>query len=74
MLHPPITASLMFIFWAECVVIGVFNVIKLTYVPPLGCDQIDVKAMSFAHGSRAGAARFSFSCGFTVGCAFFASG
>lgn len=34
MFHPPVTMSLMLLYWAECVVIGGFNFIKLYYIKP----------------------------------------
>ncbi len=31
--HPPVTMSVMFLYWAECVIIGLLNFIKLYYIP-----------------------------------------
>lgn len=45
--HPPITMSLMFLYWAECAVIGVFNVIKLCYFAPPLDEGVELKSLSF---------------------------
>jgi hypothetical protein len=45
-LHPPITASLMFLYWAECVIVGIFNIFKLRYVPPLNLKASEMERMT----------------------------
>jgi Family of unknown function (DUF6498) len=30
--YPPITMSVMFLYWAECVIIGLLNIVKLYYI------------------------------------------
>jgi len=33
MRHPPVTMSFLFVYWAECGVIGVLNIVKLFFIP-----------------------------------------
>jgi hypothetical protein len=44
--HPPITASLLFLYWAECVIVGIFNIFKIGYVPPIGLKPSQIDSMT----------------------------
>ena len=44
--HPPITLSVMFLYWAESVVIGAFNVAKICYLPPPLDDGVQLEALT----------------------------
>jgi hypothetical protein len=37
--NPPVSVSMLFLYWAECAVIGILNVAKLHYVLPTGYDE-----------------------------------
>jgi hypothetical protein len=48
--YPPITMSIMFLYWAECVVVGAFNVAKMQYVPGHDrADRIGVAVLFLVH-------------------------
>jgi hypothetical protein len=45
--NPPVSVSVLFLYWAECAVIGVLNVVKLWYVPTLsGLSESEMAQMT----------------------------
>lgn len=44
--NPPVSVSVLFLYWAECVVIGMLNVAKLGYVLPPGYDEAALASMT----------------------------
>ena len=44
--QPSVTVSLLFLYWLECLVIGLFNIPKLLCVLPLGTDEAEYAKLS----------------------------
>lgn len=44
--NPPVSVSVLFLYWAECAVIGVLNVVKLYYLPPISMGASEYAALS----------------------------